>query len=336
MKFETLFPSNPFRKVKERYWGNKMNEQRLTLMLFVSTGILVGTFMTFTGLLDDSPMSNTIANIVAFVLVVVVNLLFLFGRIKLIYAVGMVFAIAQITLNFGIVCFSLPGPFFNDQHAMADISIALIISICSVHAYLRYTSTFVCLSTLICYLASIHFTPSAFLVSYFPFFIALAIAGLGLGYVLVHNVSQIYDEKVHYEQESQRLSRSLKFSPEQLNALMELAANEPPSAERQKELFGMLGINIRKCLFDRVQEIIQTRELQTDVLQRVLPGLTESEIEICRLVLSGKRLTEICVTLNKTKSNITCQRSHIRAKLGLSPEEDLKEALKQRMQGALE
>ena len=62
-------------------------------------------------------------------------------------------------------------------------------------------------------------------------------------------------------------------------------------------------------------------------LSEVFPELTPSEIEICRLVILGKTLKEVCEILGKSESNITCQRSNIRKKIGLKPSDNLRQVL---------
>ena len=53
--------------------------------------------------------------------------------------------------------------------------------------------------------------------------------------------------------------------------------------------------------------------------------------EICALILQDKKQNAICMLLNKSASNINSQRAHIRKKLGLRPQDDLKAALRRRM-----
>ena len=44
-------------------------------------------------------------------------------------------------------------------------------------------------------------------------------------------------------------------------------------------------------------------------------------------MLQGYKLKEMCELLGKTESNVTCQRSNIRAKLGLKRGDDLRACL---------
>jgi len=55
--------------------------------------------------------------------------------------------------------------------------------------------------------------------------------------------------------------------------------------------------------------------------------LTPSEIEICDLILKEKKMNEILQILGKSQGNVTSRRTNIRRKLGLSPADNLHDAL---------
>ena len=58
---------------------------------------------------------------------------------------------------------------------------------------------------------------------------------------------------------------------------------------------------------------------------------TPTEIEVARLILLDKKLKEICIIMGKSETNINSVRSHIRKKMGLGPNDILKEALESRV-----
>lgn len=69
-----------------------------------------------------------------------------------------------------------------------------------------------------------------------------------------------------------------------------------------------------------------------EVMAEAMPELSPSERKICLLILQGKKLGEICRTLDKTENNVNAHRSHIRSKLELKTSENLKEALEKRIE----
>lgn len=62
-------------------------------------------------------------------------------------------------------------------------------------------------------------------------------------------------------------------------------------------------------------------------LKGSFPGFTPTELKVSALVLQGKKLSEICILMDKNENNVNTVRSHIRKKLGLKPNEDLRKAL---------
>lgn len=84
-------------------------------------------------------------------------------------------------------------------------------------------------------------------------------------------------------------------------------------------------------IINNIQNYLNERNTQLNDIKKALPELTPSEIEICRLILQGKKLGEICSILNKSESNINSQRAHIRKKLNMHPSENLLAVLKKRM-----
>ena len=71
------------------------------------------------------------------------------------------------------------------------------------------------------------------------------------------------------------------------------------------------------------------READADrsALRRIFPEFSETQLSIAQLIIQGKRTSEICRLLDKSESNITAQRTHIRTKMGLRSEENLRESL---------
>jgi DNA-binding NarL/FixJ family response regulator len=86
----------------------------------------------------------------------------------------------------------------------------------------------------------------------------------------------------------------------------------------------------QKNILHRAAEQLKTDELSKKAWDLVCADLTNSERVICQMVLEGKMLKEICNELNKSESNITSQRSHIRKKLNMDRKDDLRRELEKR------
>lgn len=331
METKQNLTTNPFLLIRRKYWGNKVEEQRLWLLAYISICVLVGTMLMCLGAFGPSHYIPKLINIGVFIGVLSLNLLFTYGHISLYYALGWVMVLIEVSLGTGIVSSVMPGPYYSVNRAMADLSMSLILTICAVNGYFRYASLLVATMSLACYVVGLQFTTDTFLSNFFPFYLFLVVVGVSLGYVVSHNVQTLNNEKEDLQRFSKRVRDNLNLTPDQLNALLELSAEPLPSVEREADLFDLLGEKAKLRLFKRVKDVIDGRRLQIDLLEQILPELSKTELAICRLVLHEKKLSEMCTLLGKTKSNITCQRSHIRAKLGLNPEDDLREKLIERL-----
>lgn len=118
-----------------------------------------------------------------------------------------------------------------------------------------------------------------------------------------------------------------------LTSLLELAENKKLSSE---EINGLMdGLIDKKNMPDIKQHISEWytySQNKKNIIAQKLPMLSETQQEICRLILENHSTGNIAKTLGKSPSNITCQRSKIRAKLHLKKEEDLKTVLQERIQ----
>ncbi len=122
------------------------------------------------------------------------------------------------------------------------------------------------------------------------------------------------------------LRRKLSImSKEEEKALALLAEmKEKASAPQASTLLGRFSPEIRQDMMHLVATQLQHEKMQDVTWEKISPDLTKSEIEICKLIVQGYTLRKICEKTGKSESNITSQRTHIRKKLGMSKDENLK------------
>ena len=121
----------------------------------------------------------------------------------------------------------------------------------------------------------------------------------------------------------------LNIKKEQVMAYIRLSKMEHEAAET-KNLLELLSDEVRNNVISNVKEAMLAMEMERNSLTEIFPELSPSEIEIYRLVIMGKSLNEVSSILRKSESNITCQRSNIRKKLGLQSSDNLKKVLQER------
>lgn len=126
------------------------------------------------------------------------------------------------------------------------------------------------------------------------------------------------------------LRQPKQLREEERKALHMLADLKDEEKDMAVNLLSRLRPEQQKNILERAAEQLKTSELSKKAWDLVCADLTNSERVICQMVLEGKMLKEICIELNKSESNITSQRSHIRKKLNMDRKDDLRRELEKR------
>jgi DNA-binding CsgD family transcriptional regulator len=181
------------------------------------------------------------------------------------------------------------------------------------------------------YVASAKLAQSDLLLTLIPVFLTIFILVAFLTYFIGRMTEQVTKVNLELKTENEEISEQLKLNKKQLDALMSLAKEKTMSKQQISEVLELVGEKAEKNIRKKVRYLMEQEQIDYTRLSEKLPELTRSEIEICDLILKGCKLLEICYKLNKTETNISSQRSHIRTKLGLSPKENLKDVLRKKM-----
>ncbi len=142
-----------------------------------------------------------------------------------------------------------------------------------------------------------------------------------LFYVYCYNLSRI----------TRGLRQPREVSQEEMKALEMLSNLKDMTGDKALNLLERLSTEQRQRLVSNARDRLRKEELDNLAWDMICAELTASEKEICRLILEGHTLKEICARLNKTESNITSQRSHIRKKLNMNRTDDLRRTLQIKM-----
>ena len=144
-----------------------------------------------------------------------------------------------------------------------------------------------------------------------------------LVYVAVYNMSIV-------TKGLRQPKRMARVENKALNMLADLKDNQPEAESLMKRLTP----DVRQKIITHASEHLFKEELDRVAWDQVCDVLTFSEKEICKLILQGRTLKEICAELNKSESNITSQRCHIRKKLNMDRRDDLRRTLEVRFYDA--
>lgn len=150
---------------------------------------------------------------------------------------------------------------------------------------------------------------------------AVLVGFLMILYVWIYNWESVITKE---------LRQPKQLREEEKKALHMLADLKDEEKDKTVNLLSRLSSEQQQNILDRAAEQLKTSELSKKAWDLVCADLTNSEKQICQMVLEGKMLKEICIELNKSESNITSQRSHIRKKLNMDRKDDLKRELEKR------
>ena len=148
-----------------------------------------------------------------------------------------------------------------------------------------------------------------------------------LGYMFVRNFQRLETEHIRMKDTERNVLDALGIDKEKALEFIHT---------KKKGKINMLDFFTDSAIWklrDEIERIGNEEKAALNRISEAIPGLTPSEGEIVQLILHGHKTSEICMMLGKEKGNITSQRTHIRAKLGLTdPRADLRSALIERIE----
>ncbi|MEG1634518.1 MAG: hypothetical protein RR388_02720 [Rikenellaceae bacterium] len=219
------------------------------------------------------------------------------------------------------------------SNSIIILNMTLLLS-CFLIAYLtqmRYINIVIIVVSLATYIATIFITDSNILRDLLPVFVIMFFLYGFSAHIINRIVSKIFHENNELKIEWENLTAKYELNKRYLNSMITLTSDEKLSKQQIEDIMIIAGKKAENNIRKKVRFLIEQEKIDYDKIANKFTELTKSEIEICDLILKGKKLTEICKTLNKTETNISSQRSHIRNKLSLSPTDNLKVALEKIM-----
>ena len=157
-------------------------------------------------------------------------------------------------------------------------------------------------------------------------FIFVEIFTCVLGEMISRGIRGMLKENADYNSTLNNLLATFHMTKTELLAYIQLGRGGMAGKDIS-DFFDRLDECTEANLIRAVEHRVDQRRMQHADISAVIPTLTPTEKEVCRLIIGGKMIDEIASILNKTPNNISTVRIHIRKKLGLGTNEDLKDAL---------
>lgn len=161
-----------------------------------------------------------------------------------------------------------------------------------------------------------------------------AMSGIwGYSFVMQHLIKPSSREIGVYKQFQDSVLDMFDMSKDEFMALIHLCQNMRGESEKDKSVLSHLTEHTRHNLIALGTYLRNERRDQAVDLSTVFPQLSPTEQEVARLILKDLSLKEIAIAMDKNLSNVGTVRCNIRKKLGLTPDDDLREYLLKTVEG---
>lgn len=307
-----------------------LGRQRLLLMLFCYLPTIVYLLVCIMDLAGPDDVFFDYTHGIFLVVITVFLILFFRDKADIVTCLNAFTITGQSLVSMEMLYIAGSPTLDNEMLIMANVVLLALNAMISMAAYLKWTTVALAIATSITYLFCAFISRSLSLWSFAIVFI-IAFSSLGtIGLLMAKNYERLASENRQLKKSEEELLNIMILSKEDITACISLAAEKHSDTESYK-LIEQLDKKSRRNLLNNIDTYLQARNYDQITISSVFPELSASEREICRLVLQNKKQTEICTILDKTESNISTQRAHIRKKLGLTHEDNLKERLQARM-----
>lgn len=304
-------------------------QQRLCLIIFLTlclTVIVAGVPMHIMGIVGRSSGILYAISALMWLMTVVLFVLYMTRRMSLKIAISTFGLLIQLTGSARIVYMAIERPEGFDQTILFNQIISLALIIYLVMAVVRHIPTIIATISIATIVFAYLYTDGGFNKQIVVIFVLLEMFTCVLGEMIRRGIRDMQCENADYHTTINRVLATFHMTKTELLAYIQLGRGEQ-SDKDITDFFDRLDERTEANLIRAVEQRMAHRRMQHANISSVLPTLTPTEQEVCRLIIGGKTIYEIASILNKTPNNISSVRIHIRKKLGLATSDDLREVL---------
>ena len=304
-------------------------QQRLCLIIFLTlclTVIVAGVPMHIMGIVGRGSGILYAISALMWLMTVVLFVLYMTRRMSLKIAISTFGLFIQLTGSARIVYMAIERPEGFDQTILFNQIISLALIIYLVMAVVRHIPTIIAIISIVTIVFAYLYTDGGFNKQIVVIFIVVEMFTCVLGEMIRRGIRGMQCENADYNTTINRVLATFHMTKTELLAYLQLGRGEQ-SDKDITDFFDRLDERTEANLIRAVEQRMAHRRMQHANISSVLPSLTPTEQEVCRLIIGGKTIYEIASILNKTPNNISSVRIHIRKKLGLAKSDDLREVL---------
>lgn len=258
-------------------------------------------------------------------------IMYLTQRMRLTVAISSFGILTQLAESARIVYVAMERPDGFEETIVFNQVISLALIIYMVMAAVRHMPTILAIMSIATITSAYLYTDGEINRQIVVIFVIVEIFTCILGEMIRRGIRSMQRENADYHSTLNRVLSTFHMTKTELLAYIQLGRGEQ-SEKDINDFFNHLDERTEANLIRAVEQRVAQRKMQHADISAVLPTLTPTEQEVCRLIIGGKTIIEIASILHKNANNVSSVRIHIRKKLGLATGKDLREALLEVMQ----
>lgn len=261
----------------------------------------------------------------------VILVMYLTQRMRLTVAISSFGILTQLAESARIVYVAMERPDGFEETIVFNQVISLALIIYMVMAAVRHMPTILAIMSIATITSAYLYTDGEINRQIVVIFVIVEIFTCILGEMIRRGIRSMQRENADYHSTLNRVLSTFHMTKTELLAYIQLGRGEQ-SDKDITDFFNHLDERTEANLIRAVEQRVAQRKMQHADISAILPTLTPTEQEVCRLIIGGKTIIEIASILHKNANNVSSVRIHIRKKLGLATGKDLREALLEVMQ----
>lgn len=309
-------------------------QQRMCLITFLMLSlsvVVLGVPMHFIGMIGRCDTILYTISAMSWAATLTILIMYLTQRMRLTVAISSFGILTQLAESARIVYVAMERPDGFEETIVFNLVISLALIIYMVMAAVRHMPTILAIMSIATITSAYLYTDGKINRQIVVIFVIVEIFTCILGEMIRRGIRSMQRENADYHSTLNRVLSTFHMTKTELLAYIQLGRGEQ-SDKDITDFFNRLDERTEANLIRAVEQRVAQRKMQHADISAVLPTLTPTEQEVCRLIIGGKTIIEIASILHKNANNVSSVRIHIRKKLGLATGKDLREALLEVMQ----
>lgn len=293
--------------------------------------VILGVPMHFIGMIGRCDTILYTISAMSWAATLTILIMYLTQRMRLTVAISSFGILTQLAESARIVYVAMERPDGFEETIVFNQVISLALIIYMVMAAVRHMPTILAIMSITTITSAYLYTDGEINRQIVVIFVIVEIFTCILGEMIRRGIRSMQREKADYHSTLNRVLSTFHMTKTELLAYIQLGRGEQ-SEKDINDFFNRLDERTEANLIRAVEQRVAQRKMQHADISAILPTLTPTEQEVCRLIIGGKTIIEIASILHKNANNVSSVRIHIRKKLGLATGKDLREALLEVMQ----